>query len=620
MSRQATELGTVADVNGSSVTVRMHQSTASGLSFVQGQAYRVGQIGGFVRIPLGYVDLYGVVSSVGASAVPDRLSTTDEDNRWMVIQLVGDGSAREGFQRGISQHPTVGDVVHLVTENDLRIVYGQSRGAAHVRIGNLSGSDSIPALVDINRVVSRHSLVVGTTGSGKSTTVASLLATLSHETAFPSARIVLVDIHGEYSRALLDRAEVFSVSPTAGQRKLEIPYWALSFEELCAATFGSVDDAKSRAMMVDKVVQMKKSAPHSASFFLSDDQITADTPAPFSIHKLWMDLHVEAYATHAVRSGEVQSDANLAYAEAGGRKLTGNCMAGIAPVFRPVKDVKDDPDKVRHRQSAYAGLAKSIDALGSRIRDTRMDFLLRPGRYMPNESGKTEADLDELLESWLGHSKPITVLDLSGVPSSIQSELVGGLLRLVYDAMFWARNQPEGGRERPILFVLEEAHAYLGGGSATAAVKRIAKEGRKYGVSMMLVTQRPSEIDSTVISQCGTIFALRLTNSTDRSAVSSAASDNLKELMGMLPVLRTGEAIVVGEAVNLPMRAMISQPPLKHRPDSSDPVVAVEVLDEGPLGNSGWNRERVPNRYDLVLRAWRNQEVLLPHEVLSSKE
>lgn len=620
MSRAATELGVVADVNGASVTVKLYKSTASGLSFVQGQAYRVGQIGGFVRIPLGYVDLYGIVSSVGASAVPERLSESGEDNRWMVIQLVGDGSSRDGFQRGISQHPTVGDVVHLVTENDLRVVYGRSHGAAHVRIGHLSGAESIPALVDINKVVSRHSIVVGTTGSGKSTTVASLLATLSHESSYPSARIVLVDIHGEYSKALQERAEVFSVSPTGSQKRLEIPYWALSFDELCSATFGALDDSKNRAMMVDKVVQMKKAAPHGPKFFLSDDQITADTPAPFSIHKLWMDLHVEAYATHAVKSGEMQSDSNIAYVNAQGVPEKGDCMSGRAPVFRPVKDVKEDPDKVRYRQSPYSGLSKSIDALGSRIRDSRMDFLLRPGKYMPNADGETEADLDELLASWLGHSKPITVLDLSGVPVGIQSELVGGLLRLVYDAMFWARNQPEGGRERPVLFVLEEAHAYLNGGSATAAVKRIAKEGRKYGVSMMLVTQRPSEIDPTVVSQCGTIFALRLTNSLDRSAVSNAASDNLRELMGMLPVLRTGEAIVVGEAVNLPMRATIAQPPLKHRPDSSDPVVAVEVLEEGPLGNSGWNRERVPDRYDLVLRAWRNQEVLLPREAISKEE
>src|SRR5690606_36984254 len=124
-------------------------------------------------------------------------------------------------------------------------------------------------------------------------------------------------------------------------------------------------------------------------------------------------------------------------------------MAAVAPIFRPVKDVKDDPDKVRYRQSPYTGLSKVVDTLGSRLRDARMDFLLRPGPFLAEPDGSVKADLDELLASWLGHLRPITVLDLSGVPVSIQSELVGGLVRLVYDAMFWARNQPEGAKERP---------------------------------------------------------------------------------------------------------------------------------------------------------------------------
>ncbi len=623
MNNSATELGLVADVSGASVTVKLFKSTASGLSFIQGQAYRVGQIGGFIRIPLGYIDLYGIISSVGASAVPEKISAMGEDNRWMVVQLIGDGSTRDGFQRGISQHPTIGDTAHLVTESDLRVLYGRSRSAANVQIGSLSGADSIPALIDINKLINRHSIVVGTTGSGKSTTVASLLHSISNESDYPSARIVLVDVHGEYSKSLQEKAEVFSTSPTETQKKLKIPYWALSFDELCAATFGAIDDPKQRALLADKIVKMKVDAPHGPKFFLSNDQITVDTPTPFSIHKLWLDLHIEAYATHAVKSGEMQSDANIAYQldpSTGQAIQRGDCQKGIAPVFRPAKDVKEDTDKVRYRQSSYGGLSRAIDTLGSRIRDSRMDFLLRPEEFLPDPDGKTASDLDELLSSWLGHSKPITVLDLSGIPPGIQSDLVGGLLRLVYDAMFWARNQPEGARERPVLFVLEEAHSYLSGASAGTAVRRIAKEGRKYGISMMLVTQRPSDIDPTILSQCGTIVSLRLTNSLDRTAVSNSASDNLKELMGMLPILRTGEAIVVGEAVNLPMRAMISQPPLKYRPESADPSVAVEITDEGPVGNAGWNRERVAGRYDLVLRAWRNQEVVLPHDAIKKED
>ena len=137
-----------------------------------------------------------------------------------------------------------------------------------------------------------------------------------------------------------------------------------------------------------------------------------------------------------------------------------------------------------------------MDALGSKIRDPRFDFLLRPRPYCPAEDGKTEQDLDTLLADWLGDRSPITILDLSNIPPSIQSELVGAVLRIVYDALYWARNIPEGGRERPLLIVLEEAHAYLGEKQiASTAVRKVAKEGRKHGIGMMLVSQRPAEID-----------------------------------------------------------------------------------------------------------------------------
>ena len=216
------------------------------------------------------------------------------------------------------------------------------------------------------------------------------------------------------------------------------------------------------------------------------------------------------------------------------------------------------------------------------------------------------------MASWLGELLPVTILDLSGVPPAIQSELVGALLRIIFDSLFWARNIPEGGRERPLLIVLEEAHAYLGSGdrqTASAAVRRIAKEGRKYGIGMMLVSQRPSEIDPTILSQCGTIFALRLTNSIDRNHVRSAASDNLEGLFSMLPVLRTGEAIIVGEAVNLPVRTLIDRPSSRRRPDSADPLVVVPGSEEeGYETPGGWNQKRDPSDYAEAVALWRKQD------------
>ena len=182
------------------------------------------------------------------------------------------------------------------------------------------------------------------------------------------------------------------------------------------------------------------------------------------------------------------------------------------------------------------------------------------------------------------------------MPSGILNNLVGAVLRLIYDALFWSRRLSEGGRERPLLVVLEEAHAYLGRdntGPAAQAVRRIAKEGRKYGIGAMLVSQRPSELDSTILSQCGTIIAMRLANPADRQQVGAAVTEQLQGLLDMLPILRTGEAIIVGEAVHLPVRTLIDPPPANRRPDSSDPVV---FETDGPVDGTVGASPKVSRR------------------------
>ena len=242
MAGDPTLIGTVQDVNGATINVSLDNETVTGLSFVNGQGYRIGQVGSFVRIPIGYFDLFGVVSQVGAGAAPARES--DErpfGNRWLRVQLVGE-SRRDGrFERGVSQYPTIDDRVHLVTENDLRKIYGSTDPDDFVSIGRLASAESIPALVDINKLVTRHAAVVGTTGAGKSTTVAGLLTKLSDPERYPSARIVVFDIHGEYARALADRSTVFRVAADQGrgEKPLRIPFWALNFEELVGLAFGN---------------------------------------------------------------------------------------------------------------------------------------------------------------------------------------------------------------------------------------------------------------------------------------------------------------------------------------------------------------------------------------------
>ena len=616
MSVDPTFLGTVEDVAGATVRIQLSGGTVSGLSFIEGQSYRVGQVGGFVRIPLGFVSLYGIISQVGASAVPDRyIEENTHGNRWLTVQLVGEGQAGLRFDRGISQYPTIGDSAHIVTDADLRTIYGRPEDPRYVQVGHLAAAESIPALVDIDALVTRHSAVVGTTGSGKSTTVVGLLAALSHRVQYPSARIVVIDIHGEYGKALRDRAAIFRTNAVEarGEKPLYIPYWAMNCEELLPFTLGTIDKA-DRGTVIDRITTLKReSLEATPRAGVTADVLTVDTPVLFSIQKLWFDFHCEMRATHIASSTAPQSRNTWALEmdDNGDPLESGDVMRCIPPRFRPVKDVRDDPEKIRLSTSRL-NLSREVDGLGSKLRDPRLSFLFKPGPYLPTPAGEVEEDLQSLLTSWLGDVQPVTILDLSGIPPSIQSDLVGALLRIIYDALFWARNLSEGGRERPLLIVLEEAHAYLGAGgenTAAAAVRRIAKEGRKYGIGVMLVSQRPSEIDPTILSQCGTIVALRLTNEKDRGQIRGAASDNLEGLFAMLPVLRTGEAIIVGESVNLPVRTLVERPSADRRPDSEDPVVVVGGSEEAGYDTpGGWNQKRDPEDYAEVVELWRRQD------------
>ena len=219
MPRSATYLGTVQDVQGATIAVALDKDTVSGLAFLEGHGYRIGQIGSFLRIPIGFTDLFGVVSHVGAGAVPEAVSDAEPYGyRWVKVQLIGEGARTGKFARGVSQYPTIGDEVHLVTEGDLSRIYGRPDRLNSVRVGTLASAESIPSLVDIDKLVSRHSAIVGATGAGKSTTVAGILASISDPTRYPSARIIVLDIHGEYATALRDRASVFRVNPDSAAK------------------------------------------------------------------------------------------------------------------------------------------------------------------------------------------------------------------------------------------------------------------------------------------------------------------------------------------------------------------------------------------------------------------
>lgn len=629
MTNKSTLLGTVQDVNGTSISVKLTGSHSSGLTFVNGQGYRIGQVGSFVRIPIGYIDLFGIVSQVGARSVPENIKDKEPDGyRWITVQLIGEGYKKGKFQRGISQYPTIDDEVHLVSEDDLARIYGEEGKQNHmIRVGYIAGSESIDALVDINKLITRHSAIVGTTGSGKSTTVAGLLNVLSNSERFPSARIIVLDIHGEYGKALKNKANIYKINPDSNipeENTLNIPYWAMSFDELISLTLGQIDD-KDKGFILERITELKKKSVEIARANNPDsypgvslDNLNVDSPIPFSINRLWLFLHRAINSTHTVAgTGQIfhsitddfnidNSTEALQIDETTGNPVqVGDAEQVIAPLYQP---------QIAQRiflSGINLNIRRPLDGLASKLRDPRYDFLFKPGSWRPSLQGQVIQDLSELMKLWIGSNRPITILDLSGVPANIINSIVGILLRILYDGLFWARNLPEGGKERPLLVVMEEAHSYLNDnfeGLASTIVQKIVKEGRKYGIGAMIVSQRPSEINPTILSQCGTFFSLRLSNNTDRSHIKGAITDNLDGLTDMLPILRTGEAIILGEAVKLPMRTMIEAPPKDRRPDSQDPIVCSELPPDLSYTIGGWDSPKQEDaEYERFVEVWRKQ-------------
>jgi hypothetical protein len=617
MSNQETYLGDVQDVSGTTVSISLSAESLTGFVYIDGQGYRVGQIGSFIRIPIGFINLFGIISQVGASAVPqNQIDNQVLGNRWMTIQLIGEGPKNGVFQRGLSQYPTIGDEVHLVSEKELKNIYGQPEKPYFVKLGHVSNADSIPALVDVNKLVTRHSAVVGTTGSGKSTTVASIMNALSDTERYPSSRVIMLDLHGEYGQALQDRAYIYKIDGDSKSKlkeeKLYIPFWALNFDELCEISFGEFNSEKDKNIVMERVLKFKlDSLKHSARKGASADTLSVDSPIPFNIHRLWYELYVETFGTYYKVQGSKPMD-NLAYEkDAHGVDLVGDPSKGIGPVFKHVETGAGE-NKIHYLPGSLA-IGKQLLLLGTKLRIPRYDFIFNPNpkKWLPDNDGNVVEDLDLLLKNWIGSDRPVTILDLSGVPADILQTTIGALLRLLYEALFWARNLSQGGRHRPLLIVMEEAHIYLNDdskGMASKIVQRIVKEGRKYGIGAMIVSQRPSEINPTILSQCGTFFALRLSNASDRGHITSAIADNLDGLTGMLPILRTGEAIILGEAVKLPMRTTIEAPPKNRRPDSQDPIIYDEARMEDSQNPGGWGIDMEPNpNYEELIETWRSQ-------------
>lgn len=558
MESDITYLGKVIRVDSSTVEVEVSDDIPSSAPIISGRLYKIGQIGTFVKMPMGNITTYGIVSSVSNTQSKQDDSETKKiiGSRFLSIQLVGEKVGNDDFEKGIGTYPTINDEVHLVIEKDLFDIYGEKDDGS-IEIGKHSSSDNLSVYVDIHKLVLRHCAVLGSTGSGKSNTTVSILKAILGD--YSGSRVILVDPHGEYASAF-PSAKVFKINDITAP--LHVPFWLMNFDELAYFLVGakpSEDQRPEHRLLRERITTYKKEHYQLKSGDVNPDFITADSPIPFSARKLWYDMNWWLNATFSESSKDKQTKDNPELIKEGDYEQLKSAE------FKPYPMGNAAPYKSKH-QDFYSYEKKLL----SRLKDSRFDFMFHPGEYKDNSSSK---DLHNLLNDWIGSDSKLAILDLSGIPFEVLDITIGLITRFVYDSMFWGRNEPYTGKNRPLLLAYEEAHTYLNKNDNNSyskkSVERIFKEGRKFGVGALVISQRPSEISETILAQIGTLIALRLTNSGDQSIVKSSSPDNLNSLIDLLPSLRIGEAVIVGESIRIPSRIRIRLN--KPRPTSEDP-------------------------------------------------
>ncbi len=583
-SRDPTLIGRVRHVMGATVTVELLEEIAGCTPLFEGRVYHIGQIGSLVTIPQGPLKLIGAVTMLGISELSAPLEPAllpCQGERWLNIQLLGEMDALGKFQRGVSTFPSIDDEVRFATSQELVAIYPPD-SPKFIPIGKLSSSRNEILRLDLGKLVTRHAAVVGSTGSGKSSTVARLVqATLAQGNY--RANIVIIDPHGEYSGVFGENATVMSVLGS-GEAALSVPYWALGLDDLIRAYIGAgsnvspvVRNKVQELVLAERQGYLRESGWSTPAW----EDITVDTPIPYDLRRVWYQLDFDNRATLL------------------GSKTSGKFAVieeGDPQSLKPARFRPYSPGSAEPFQCVTYGHYRPLpERMRVRLRDPRFAFL---SRTFPDPAGADP--LPECLSQWLGRDRPVSVLDFNGVPTEAADVAIGAVLTLLFEVAVSCPAEQGVGRARPVWIILEEAHRFIGqtvsdtAGAAKNAAERIAREGRKYGLGLMVVSQRPAELSETTLSQCGTLISMRLTNPGDQGRIKSALPDTVANLAEALPALRTGESLVTGEATTLPTRALIDRP--TPEPAASDP------------GLASWLGSRLENDTVLAVARWRGYE------------
>jgi DNA helicase HerA-like ATPase len=530
--------GHVLSVHGSQASVGLLATS------LDGPEEMCATVGKFLGIERGKSLLVGMITdvSVETPAVAREKGYRASAN----VDLMGEikqappGSAY--FQRGVADYPAIGDPAAMIGREELRLIYDIS-GPDTIDIGHLQQDVTIGAHVNVDEMLSKHFAVLGTTGVGKSSGVALILQQILQ--ARPNLRLFLLDGHNEYGRCFGDMAQVLN------PRNVKLPFWLFNFEEIVDVFYSGRPGIDEEVEILSELIPLAKGT--YTQYKNSSDRLTlkkndpkttgftVDTPVPYRLQDL--------VALIDERMGKLENRSS---------------RMNFHRLIMRIETVRNDP--------RYAFMFENANVGG----DTMADVLRQLFRLPPN-------------------GKPMTVMQLAGFPAEVVDSVVSVLCRMAFDFGLWSDGAV------PLLFVCEEAHRYasadrtIGFGPTRKALSRVAKEGRKYGVFLGLVTQRPAELDPTIISQCSTLFVMRMANDRDQALVRSAVSDAAANLLAFVPSLGTREVLAFGEGVALPTRLKFKKLPEHLLPRSE--AVSNARLDAGRGGDADF--------IDAVIDRWR---------------
>jgi DNA helicase HerA-like ATPase len=558
-------IGKIIEVDGSRIIAEMDPDISELSRVYAGELYSIGQFGSIIRIHFGRRSIYGLVSRLRMKsdyqAEHGITLPIASDERIIEVDLFGEGEWKQGedgnlflkFERGVSTYPLPQQNIYITPKAELRFIYGETKGTI-IQLGEHVGSGGAPCYADINELLGKHTAVLGSTGSGKSGTVAAIIhsildrgAVAKHQNWHP--QIIILDPHNEYGKAFSNHQRL-----STDEGSLKLPYWLLDFEESVSLLIGKTEYAATSQSNIIKNALITAREETADLLNLDKTQLTVDSPVPY---KLGNPIGLDEF-------GKINGSL---YVEG---------LIGAINNQRPLNSNKKDHED-------FNKVIRKIDSL---LKDGRLKFMM-------TSWDEQEDTLPNILNQFLTSVSTVQIIDLSGVPNEVAGTASAAIARIIFQLKVWQSADERS--TSPVLLVCEEAHRYVPNKgeaqyeAAQIAIRRIAKEGRKYGVGLLLVSQRPSEVEATVLSQCNSWIVLRITNESDREHVRSILPDSMSGLTKMLSGLRRQEAIFVGEAVTLPSRIMIRELSIEQLPRSNDidfdkgwqqPAMTIEQLQE----------------------------------------